>query len=180
MRRIVIALAVLAALLVAAYAASPYYAFYRLEQAAKAHDRDALEDDVDFPAVREDFKAQINAALLAKMQDDPSLKHNPIAQLGLLIVPAILDRLIDSYVTPDGIATMLTEARAPMPGNHRDPEPHGRVHFAQSYEGPNRFKVTASEDRHPDRPLTFVLARRGLFGWTLVRIELPLQQALGS
>ena len=177
MRRIVVLIAVAAALFVMAYAASPYYAFYRLEQAAKAHDRDALDDDVDFPALREDFKAQINAAMLAKTGNDP---HNPLVQLGLLIVPAILDRLIDSYVTPDGIATMLSEARAPMPGNRRDPEPHGKVRFKQSYDGLDRFKVTATEDSHTDRPLTFVLARRGLFGWKLVRIELPLAQALGD
>ncbi|HWD28830.1 MAG TPA: DUF2939 domain-containing protein [Rhizomicrobium sp.] len=173
MRRIVVALAIAAALFAVGYLASPYYAFYKLEQAAKAHDRDALEDDVDFPALRDDFKAQINAALLAKTGTDP---HNPLVQLGLLIVPAILDRLIDSYVTPDGVATMLTDARAPMPGNRRDPEPHGHVRFDQGYDGLGRFKVTATEDRHPDKPLTFVLARRGLFGWKLVRIELPLQQ----
>jgi hypothetical protein len=177
MRRIVIAFAIVAALFAAAYVASPYYAFYKLEQAAKTRDRDALDDAVDFPAVRDDFKAQINAVLLAKTGNDP---HNPLVQLGLLIVPAILDRLIDSYVTPDGVATMLTDARAPMPGNRRDPEPRGHVKFVQGYDGLDRFKVTATEDRHPDKPLTFVLARRGLFGWKLVRITLPLQQVMND
>jgi DUF2939 family protein len=180
MKRLLIALAVIVALFAVAYLASPYYAFYRLEQAAKAHDRDALEDDVDFVSLRADFKAQIDAALLGKAESDPNLRSNPLAQLGLLIVPAILDRLIDSYVTPDGVATMLTDARAPMPGNRRDREPHGKVHFSQGYDGLDRFKVTAAEDKHPDRPLIFVLERRGVFGWKLVRIGLPLQQALNE
>lgn len=170
---IILGVAVIAA--VVGYVASPYYAFHRLEVAAKAGDRDGLEDAVDFPAVREDFKSQINGALLAKVQGDAGLKSNPLAQLGLLIVPALVDRAIDSYVTPQGIAEMVTQARPPKPGGRPRADgdrPH--VSFEYAYASPDRFKVTAHEDRRPDKPLVFVLERRGLFTWKLVRIELPL------
>jgi hypothetical protein len=169
----VVALCAVAA--IAFYIASPWLAFYQLQQAARAGDRDALEAAVDFPAVREDFKAQLNAAFLTNIESNGHLKDNPLAALGALIVPAVLDRLIDAYVTPQGIATMVAEARTPKPGSPA-PVHHGGGHVTahSEYVSLDRFKTTMTSKDEPGRPLVFVMERRGLFGWKLVRIELPL------
>lgn len=181
MRKTVIAIvALLAVAALAGYVASPYVAFYELQTAAKAGDRDGLEDGVDFPAVREDFKAQLNGALMAKTQSDPKLKGNPFVAIGLLIAPAVIDRMIDAYVTPEAIAQMVVNARAPKPGAPRTPSA-GNAHVSSryAYASLNRFKVAMIDDTRPDKPITFVLERRGVFAWKLVRIELPLDR-LGS
>ena len=175
MRRFLTAVAALCAVAaIAFYIASPWLAFYQLQQAARAGDRDGLEAAVDFPAVREDFKAQLNAAFLSKMQSDAHLKDNPLAALGALIVPAVLDRLIDAYVTPQGIATMVAEARAPKSGEPAHGHRGGHVTSQSGYVSLDRFKTTMRSDEDPGRPLVFTMERRGLFGWKLVRIALPL------
>ncbi len=173
MRRFLTAvLAACAFAAIALYVASPWLAVHQLQAAARAGDRNGLEAAVDFPAVREDFKAQLNVALLKNLQSDARLKDNPLAAIGALLVPAVLDRLIDAYITPDGIATMVAEARTPRPGSpaHRG----GHVTTQSGYVSLDRFKTTVRSDDEPNRPLVFVMERRGLFGWKLVRIELPL------
>lgn len=173
MRKFFVAL--LVALVIAAvgwYIASPYVAFYHLQRAAKAGDRATLEDEVDFPAVREDFKAQLNAALMAKLGGDPGLKDNPLAAIGLLLGPPVIDRAVDLYVTPDGIAQMVAKARTPKQGAR--PENTQQVVTHTAYVSLNRFQATVTGSDDSDKPLVFVLERRGLFDWKLVRIELPL------
>ena len=173
MRRILTAVAALCAVAaIAFYIASPWLAFHQLQQAARAGDRDGLEAAVDFPAIREDFKAQLNVALLSHLRSDARLKDNPLAALGALLVPAVADRLIDAYITPEDIATMVAQARAPKPGSSA--HQGGHVTAQSGYVSLDRFETTLRSDDEPGRPLIFVMERRGLFGWKLVRIALPL------
>jgi len=167
----VLGLVVVAAL--AGYIASPYFAFHRLQDAAKAGDRDGLEATVDFPAVRDDFKAQLNAAFMAKMQSDPGMKDNPFAAVGMLLVPAVIDRLIDAYITPQGIAMMVAKARTPKQGERPSGGESEHISSHYGYVSLDRFQAVVSNDAHPDEALTFVLERRGLFAWKLIRIALP-------
>jgi hypothetical protein len=177
MRKIIVALVVIGLLaFAAAYAASPYLAFYQLQTAAKSGNRDVLEDAVDFPSVREDFKAQLNAAFMAKMQKDQNLRANPFAAIGMLLVPAVLDRMIDAYITPQGISQMVLNARTPEPGQPKaNPDSDKHITLHSGYVSLNRFKVTAVNDTEPGKPIAFVMERRGFFAWKLIRIELPLQ-----
>jgi hypothetical protein len=166
---------------VAGYVASPYLAFYHLQRVARAGDRDGLAEAVDFPSVREGFKAQIDAALMAKFQSRPDLRNNPLAVLGMLLAPAVAGRLIDAYVTPQSIAEMVADARTPKPGTS-PPQRDGnrpRVTWHSEYVSLDRFRASVSSADRPDQPLTFVLARRGLFAWKLIEIDLP-PEALGQ
>ena len=104
-----------ALLLVALYLASPLYALSQLRAACETHDRDRLETLVDFPAVRTDLKAQVSAMVLTQLGQDQILKCNPFAALGAVLAPAIIDQLIDAYVTPDGITALLLTGKAPSP-----------------------------------------------------------------
>ena len=88
--------------LVGIYFGSPYLAARNLKNAAIEADPDELETSVDFPSVRESLKSQLNVAMMTEMQNDPEMKDNPFAGLG-----AMVDRMIDAYVTPDGLAAMV-------------------------------------------------------------------------
>src|SRR5260370_1298387 len=83
-------------LLIGMYVASPWIAVSQLRGAAKAGDRDKLDRLVDFPAVRESLKSQLKAQMLLKTQSDPDLKNNPFAGLAVLVLPALVDRLVDA------------------------------------------------------------------------------------
>ena len=167
----VLGLCIVAAL--AGYIASPYFAFHQLQRAANAGDRDGLEATVDFPAVRDDFKAQLNTAFMAKMQSDPGMKDNPFAAVGMLLVPAVIGRVIDSYITPQGIALMVAKARTPQQGARPSDGDSGHIRSHSGYVSLDRFQAVVSNDAHPDQSLTFVMERRGLVTWKLIRIALP-------
>jgi len=168
------------ALLIGWYAASPYMALGALQSAAKAGDRDRLEALVDFPRVRESLKADFTAGLMKKAENDAATRDDPFAGLAAMLVPALVDRIVDKAVTPEGIARMqegkgvaAPPGARPMGKAAQPAKPGakaGKPRFNAHYAGLNRFEAEQSTDAGP---MTWVLARRGLFGWKLVRIELP-------
>lgn len=173
----VYAIAVAAAALVfaAAYFASPFLALHDLQQAARTGDRDRLDQLVDFPRVRENLKAKIDAYVLQSMRSDPGMANNPFAGLGALIVPAIADRAIDTYVTPDGIAAAVNNGTPPKL-NASDAAAQSqavasRLNTSPSFADLDHFKVALSRSDAPGTRLTLVLERHGLFGWKLTRLD---------
>lgn len=186
-RRVWIGLAAaVVALLVGWYAASPFMAMGALQKAAKSGDRDRLEQLVDFPRVRESLKQDFTAGLMAKAQNDASLRDNPFAGLAAMFVPALVDRIVDAAVSPAGIARMQEgQGVASPPGAKPMDRPIGsdsqplskpagksadKPRLAYRYASLNRFKVVQPTDAGP---MNWVFARQGLFGWRLIRIELP-------
>jgi hypothetical protein len=81
---------VVALLLIALYFASPILALHSLTQAAKAGDKVALAQKVDFPAVRESLKAQLKTAMTRKFEEDPELRDNPFAAFGQLLMASVV------------------------------------------------------------------------------------------
>lgn len=87
------------------YAVSPYYSVWRFGETLQAHDLNALAERVDFPEVRDSLKKQIRdhfQGVLQKKKDDL------VAQLLTSSGPSLIDQLIDLYVTPDGLATIIS------------------------------------------------------------------------
>lgn len=99
----IIAISAVALLLL--YVASPYYSVWRFGETIRANDMNALAARVDFPAVRGSLKKQIRDHFFGVLDKK---KNDPIAQLLTSSEPSVLDRLIDAYVTPDGLATIIS------------------------------------------------------------------------
>lgn len=175
------------------YLASPILAFNSLSEAARAGDRQALGAKVDFPAVRASLKAQLRDRLMGALGADQGLSQSPFGALGALLAPTLVDQVVEAAVTPDGIAMMARSGRAPLssaselrPGRALPPppetappdsaaaagsEPKPKTSFG--YAGLNQFEAVSYPNDRPNAPLTWVLERRGMFGWKLVAIELP-------
>lgn len=168
--------AALAAFLLA-YGASPYVAVRGFVAAAKQGDAEKLRGSVDFPAVRADLKPQLAAAVTTRMERDPEMRGNPFAGLGAMLMPSILDRMIDSVVTPDGIAALVRAGKV----GHADTGSAAsrRVDYVLHYITRDRFGVTVRRQGAVGDHVNLVFERRGLFTWKLVRIALP-QSSLTS
>lgn len=180
---------VLVALLVGAYLASPIFALQGLTAAAKAGDRAKLERAVDFPAVRESLKLQLKASMTRKIDEDPKLRDNPFAAFGQILLAGVVDKAVDTYATPDAIATMVATSEPPKsisatPGGPviEQPQPEVaakpktksdiEVHYG--YQDLDHFRATYRDRKDGDQePFGLILKRRGVFGWKLVKIELP-------
>jgi hypothetical protein len=170
-RKLLAALVVAVALFAGAYLGSPYWAAHNFREAARNADADKLDAAVDFPAVRESLKAQLSAAMMKKMGSDPAMKDNPFAGLGALMMPAIIDKMVDSFVTPDGIAAI---ARGQKPRRSEQPKVQNPdIEFAGAYVGMDRFRVKTSNRKMREEGPALLFERRGLFGWKLIRLELP-------
>jgi hypothetical protein len=173
----IIAIGAAFAVFVLAYVASPYVVVRGFVAAAKQGDAEKLGGAVDFPAVRADLKPQLTAAVTTRMEHDPAIRGNPLAGLGAMLMPSILDRMIDSVVTPEGIAALVragkvgraeTESAAPR-----------RVDYGFHYVALNRFDVTLRRQGTAGEPVQLVFERRGLFAWKLIRIALPQSSLTG-
>jgi hypothetical protein len=164
------------ALLAAAYFGSPFLGYYRIKSAAQSGNQDALEATIDFPAVRESLRSQLHTGIAAKLQSDPKMKSNSFARFGMMLAATLVDKMVDSYLTPEAISLMLSKAKAPSPSTPdwmtRDTN-KSKIDTHFSYISLDRVRVSIVDPKQPDIPLSFVMERRGFISWKLIRIELP-------
>src|SRR5690606_5025506 len=122
-RKLIIRLGLAAgAVFLLAYGASPLLAARSLILAAKPGDERAWERQVDFPAFRASLKDELNARVMVEMRKDKRLGDSGLSGLGMLWARALVGGAVDAFVTPQGIALMVQEGRAPKPEIKR-PEP---------------------------------------------------------
>jgi hypothetical protein len=162
------AAAALLLLLGGIYLGSPYYAAYSLREAARDGDIDRLEAKVDFPAVRESLKSQLSGAMVREMQDEPGMRNNPFAGLGAVLLPALGNRLVDAFVTPDAIAA-LVRGRKPSDRGRSESEMESRTEYLSL----DRFRVTLRDRKRQKDGPALLFERRGFATWKLVSLELP-------
>ena len=85
------------------YGVSPYFSFWRFTAAVQSRDAAAISARVDFPAVRASLKRQLVARFANKASS-----HKRWINLG----PTLIDAIIDAYITPEGIAALLSNPEA--------------------------------------------------------------------
>src|ERR1700739_1504736 len=96
-----VAITVAVAMVVAAigYAyASPYIAVKHMKAAAEARGAVALNEYVDYPALRLSLKQQVGDELHRRVEGQHS--SNPLLILGAVIGAALIGPLVDAYATP--------------------------------------------------------------------------------
>ncbi|HEX8431940.1 MAG TPA: DUF2939 domain-containing protein, partial [Longimicrobium sp.] len=90
---------------------TPHLALRRLQAAAESGDDAALREMVDFPAVRASLKEEVRGAIADEMERDG--KRSAFSAFGAALAGMMVDPLVDSFVTPAGIAAA---ARGERPG----------------------------------------------------------------
>jgi len=161
----------------ALWAASPVLAGKAIIRAAERGDEVALERLVDFPALRESMKGELNDLLVAEMRNDPRVVENGLGGLTTMLAPMFISGAVDTVVTPQGVAAMVTTAKAPDADGAAPPEADkGRdepdLHKAWGYRSLDVFAVTLTDRDRPENRLALLLERRGLFTWQLAAVDL--------
>ncbi len=158
----------------------PYVTLYLLDRAIGAADEIALEQLVDWAAVQDGLRDDMNAALGQALRDGEGPVEGALAgALAALIGPGIIDRLVESYVAPSGLAMMLRSEQpngsAGGDAEHKTPRLIEQVDYA-FFAGPTTFRVRL---KPPDanEQVTALLRFRDL-DWRRTRAFLPLD-ALG-
>jgi predicted phage tail protein len=157
---------------------TPHIAAHRMRAAVAAKDSATFSSYVDFPALRENVKA----SLAAKFDRDAAKHKVPgsLAGVGGALASAFIAPMIDSMITPAGIALMMegtrpqalrprnSDAPPTAPGNAEKPE------VTTQYESFNRFVVTVKKKGATHEPIGLVFHRDGLISWKLSALRLPL------
>ncbi len=179
-RTIAIAVAVLLAIATAGVA-SPYWTVWQMQSAARAGEGDRLARHVDFPALREDLKSQVQTGMAKKLQS-PDLKDNPFAGLGMMLAGSLAGGVVDALVTPDNLASMIrngkTTAAKLVPPTKSSATAEAAAtetkppRIAHRFVGMNVFKVEMHEPDTDKLVMTWVLSREGFLTWKLTSIRL--------
>lgn len=159
------------------WAASPVLAGKAIIRAAERGDEAALERLVDFPALRESMKGELNDLLVAEMRNDPRVVENDLGGLATMLAPMFISGAVDTVVTPQGVAAMVTTAKAPDADGAAPPEADtGRdepdLHKAWGYRSLDVFAITLTDRDRPENSLALLLERRGWFTWQLAAVDL--------
>src|SRR5438094_1592296 len=159
--------ALICVVLLLAYAASPYLSFWRFRTALRSGDSAAVSSHVDFPAVRASLKKQLIARFAGA-----TTGHKRWSNLG----PTLIDTIVDTYATPEGIAALLSNPGA-----------------LKSLQTPRQFKFSTGKAEDWSKikyafftgPRSFVVEREGIklklrftgVGWLINDLDLGLAEA---
>ncbi len=154
------------------YVASPYYSVWRFSEAIRAHDMPALSAHVDFEAVRGSLKRQIRDHFLGTLNDKQKKR---LTEFFRDSVNDPLDQLLDAYITPEGIAALISNPEpvknatsiSSLPGLDRPGKPIDWSRFKNAFfTSPGDFAVD-----HEGIKLRFCLHAAG---WKLHTLDLQL------
>jgi hypothetical protein len=157
------------------YVLSPWWSLAGLTLAVQQDDRNGMQRYVDFPRVRESISAQAKEYLAEKSEGDDTA-----GTLGEVIGSVIVDRAVETVVSPAGLAKLLAismEARRDRAGGLGEVESRSRTarslhdRLRLQWLGPSSVRVQFF-NRKGKRITTGSLERQGLT-WRLVDIEVP-------
>jgi hypothetical protein len=151
--------AVAVAILGGIYFGSPYWAARNLALAVKQGDAAQIDALTDMPALRESVKAQVLAAVTHRIRPD----RRELGAIVELVAPAVVDKAVDSYVSPEEIVSIVKSGRLEPYDDGSVPP----VKAQTAWLDRDHFRVTVQSGTG------LVFERRGFAAWKLVRIELP-------
>jgi hypothetical protein len=180
-RRIIASLFIAAVLLLAWIAAGPFMAAREIRNAVIDNDVVALDEHIDFPAVRDSLKGQLFGLVDGPGATNSSNNESGGSGFGNAL-KALMGTALDVALTPQMVLELLRHKTAlgqdrhddaPAQPNSSAPRRKPVIHYG--FVSPNRFNVTVADMDAPDFPATLVLRRYGM-EWKLAAIELPLRE----
>jgi len=180
------------AIVIVGWAVWPYYALYDLMAGLRHGDQIRLENRVAWDKVRQGLRDDLNAFFIQKFGNKPGEKKNgPALGSGLAAIlgPSIVNQVIETYVTPVGIASLIRIGKTsalgqppPAPGSAQAATaevaaPERAINWdvvtwAFFSGGPSTFRVDIKTDPQARRPVTLIFRWDG--DWRVTRIFLPV------
>lgn len=155
--------------------AGPYLAIAEIKTGIVEQDSKRLYGSIDFPLVRQSLKEQLKVAAMKSATTE--VEGNPLAALVAGLATTLVDGMVDSFVTPAGLASFMEGHKPSRPG----PGQAGEVNSTESddllqyarysYDSISEFSVWVPTDDGDE--IRFALQRSGL-SWKLVSLILPI------
>lgn len=136
---------------------------------------DAIESRVDWEHLRQSLRADLNAMVLQNASRTGS--SSTASGLVAVLAPAIINQMIDGYITPQGMANLVDQRKQSSAGDTAPGDKNrggfdlSRVQYAFFDGGPFTFKVQLRNEKSTEEP--FVILFRWNGSWRLSRLVLP-------
>jgi hypothetical protein len=148
----------------------PHMALVKLQRAAESGDIEAMNELVDFPALRTSVKENAKTAVSRELSNRTRLPG--VGAIGGMLAGRVVNPLVDLAVTPSGVAA-LTSGRLPgarsEDGAQRRGLPEG-LKMKRGYEGMGRFEVRYVDRESGDERIALIMRRDGL-DWKLTGVR---------
>jgi len=164
---------------IAVYAyVSPWIGVRGLANAIVSADSEKIDEYIDFESLRNDLSEQMKAGITAKYMKEMS--DNPFAGLGLVMIPPIVDSVVNQTVTPRGLASLFQSAQVADPegsgganaNSNIKAKPFEGQNTKLAYTGINQFKIDVSSLEDRNKSIAFALRREGLGKWVMYKAQL--------
>ena len=158
-------------------AATPFFTVSNIKTAIIEKDSEKLSANVDFPVFRQNLKKQFNTAMMKNVSAE--FQNNPFAAIAAGFATNMVDGVVDSFITPSGLATLM-EGKKPSLSRSRRRNPSKAAQANRddlfknarySYDSLNRFSIYVPTDTGDE--IRFILHRDGL-SWKLVDMVVPI------
>jgi hypothetical protein len=141
---------------------TPYMAVNKLQAAAERGDSEALNDMVDFPALRTSLKGEVQSTVARGISRD----NNHFSAIGAAVAGVIVEPMVNAAVTPEGIS-LLMKGRTPTDNEGDEDSDDGKswrddVKIARRYEASDKFVVQYRDRETGDQQMALVMRRDGL------------------
>lgn len=172
MKKALLLVAGLAILVVGFIASGPFIAIHDISGAIKGGDSERLSGHVDFIALRASVKEQLNARVMKKATAPES---NPFAALGMALASNFIDRMVDSFITPTGLANIMAghEPQQPQQSGASSESSANAQPFQNArytYDGLSKFSAWVKNRKGEEVRFVFT---RNLLTWKLSNILIP-------
>ena len=173
MKKVLWTIGLLLILAVGYIAAGPFLTVWAIKTAIVEQDSEKLSENVEFPALRQNLKDQMKAIMMKKASAE--LKGNPYAALAAGLNTKMADGIVDSLVTPNGLAAFM-EGKKPSKNESKDntaPIKKDSLfkNASYTYDSTSIFSIWIPDAKGKNARI--VLQRNGL-SWKLVNIVIPI------
>jgi hypothetical protein len=173
MKKIIWVAGVILALVVGYVAAGPYLTVSAIKTGIVENDSEKLSDNIEFPTLRQNMKEQLNTKMMKNMATE--MKDNPFAAFAVGLATTMVDGIVDSFVTPSGLAALMEGKKPNKGGNGSNTPPPKKDNLFKnarfSYDSMSKFSIWVPNDKGEEA--RFVLKREG-FSWKLVNFVIPM------
>lgn len=156
--------------------ASPYIAINNIKNAAQVGDSEKVSKYIDYPSVRQSFKDQMNAMMMKEMANH---KDDGFAALGAMLASTMVDKMIDGFVTPEGMTMMMqgkdlkdTAQSSEGTSTTETKEEEDQPEYKTRYTSYSDFEVVI-QDPNDSKAVTVKMVRDGL-SWKVNKIVVPM------
>ena len=157
--------------------ASPYLVLNSIKKAVKAGDVEQVSAYIDYASVRQSFKDQMNAYMVKEMA---SKKTDGWEALGAMMASAMVDKMVDAVVTPEGMTLMLQgkdfkeSLKYSNEKTFDQSSSKDKLDYSTRYLSMNMFEVTLQNSEN-GKQIKVVMERDGL-SWKVKKLVVPMDE----